>query len=381
VLEAKLNYIRIPDSVSSVFLKIINKETNSHLYKVYKISKGNGKFRTICAPKQELKDAQKWILKNIIYRFPKLFQQHDSSYGFRVNRNIIQAAQKHKHKDYVLSFDISNFFDNCCMSKIFYSLQSSNETKSIKISSDILNNNIPKNHQNLYSFMATMCSYSGKRPLSAIRIAPFPQGAPTSPALANCCLFNFDSQCDHYFNRPKVEQIKYISKALAYNSSFDDFVGSLDFINNINYTRYADDIVISFNSSTKLNIPLIRSGFERVIDYLLSSYVSNVGSKTMLNRKKSKVMAQHQQQNVLGIVLNEDQSVPRKYRDELRVQLHKYAAANSDYKEDSTLTGKLNWVKSINEKQYNSLVSFYNRKLNKYHRGESDEMQKPEMQG
>ena len=153
-------------------------------YTHHKISKGNGKYRHIYAPNELLKQKQNLILKNLYKIKP-----HPSNHGFIPGKSIVTNACHHIGRAYVLSVDIKNFFPSTTTDKLvkiidrFYPNQK---------------NNIPylvyKNH--------------------------IPQGAPTSPYLANFALYDFDEKLSRYL---------------------EEF--------NASYTRYADDITISFDNA------------------------------------------------------------------------------------------------------------------------------------
>merc|ERR1711975_142015 len=112
---------------------------------------------------------------------------HDCNHGFYPQRSIVTNAIKHENKKYVLSLDIENYFDN---------------TKTKKVEK-ILARFYPDYIEYLPRFL-----YKGS----------LPQGAPTSPWLANFALYDFDTVVTDYCD-----------------------------IHNITYTRYADDLTFSWN--------------------------------------------------------------------------------------------------------------------------------------
>ena len=111
-----------------------------------------------------------------------------------------------------------------------------------------------------------------------------PQGAPTSPALSNYVNKNMDRK---------------LAAAAAQRGAF--------------YTRYADDITFSFAeySRDKIHELLISTG--KILQYY--------GYR--LNDRKKRIIRQHRQQLVTGLVVNERVNLPRKTRRWLRAVKHR----------------------------------------------------------
>lgn len=81
-------------------------ELEPHIsYKIYKIKKSNGKFRTITAPNDNLKFFQKNIMLYL-----SQFSIHNSAHGFVSGRSIATNALPHIKKKFVLNIDLKNFF-------------------------------------------------------------------------------------------------------------------------------------------------------------------------------------------------------------------------------------------------------------------------------
>ena len=116
-----------------------------------------------------------------------------------------------------------------------------------------------------------------------------PQGAPTSPALSNIVMKNFD-----------------------------DIIGAWCKKRNISYTRYCDDLTFSadiplYNVYLKVKDMLLKRGFE-------------------LNEDKTKFITNSSSQRVTGLTVNEKVSIPRDYKKELRQEVYyaiEYGLADS----------------------------------------------------
>jgi len=107
-----------------------------------------------------------------------------------------------------------------------------------------------------------------------------PQGAPSSPVLSNLVCRKLDSRVSGYC----------VAKS-------------------IRYTRYADDLIFSGDR-----------GFEASLMCMLSRVIRESGFK--INHAKTRCFYPHQQQRVLGLVVNDKVSVPRRLRRQIRQCSH-----------------------------------------------------------
>lgn len=154
-------------------------------YKVYKIKKHNGNYRTIYSPNPMLKCIQKNILKNI------LEDQSISKYAKAYHKNISlkDNAKPHLNQKTIMKLDIIDFFEN-----IEYPL----------IYNTCFNNAYyPKSIGHLLTYL---CTYESR----------LPQGAPTSSYISNLVMKDFDEEIGKWCEE-----------------------------RNINYTRYSDDMTFS----------------------------------------------------------------------------------------------------------------------------------------
>lgn len=184
--------------------KIIDKAP--YLYRDRKIPKPNGGDRSISIPYSELKFIQEKILKEIFYnliKFPKYI------HGGIPGKSIITNAQPHINKQYVINFDIKNFFPSI---------------------------RIPKLRDLLCYFIVDRDFVEILIRLTTHNFC-LPQGAPTSPLLSNLPFLDFDKDIQHLCNK-----------------------------NHLSYTRYFDDITISGKHANKFVNKVIKiieqSGFQ-----------------------------------------------------------------------------------------------------------------------
>ena len=122
--------------------------------------------------------------------------------------------------------------------------------------------------------IARLCSYKGG----------LPQGAPTSAALSNIALFDFDQAMDEYASARGVK-----------------------------YTRYADDI--SFSGA---DAAVVKDAIA-----VAEKKLANLGLK--INESKTRIFGPSSRKVVTGVVVNEWAQPSRKQRRNLRAALHQAA--------------------------------------------------------
>ena len=156
-------------------------------YKIYKIKKRNGKYRTIYEPSSLLMHIQKQILNNILNN--KSISKYAKAYhkGISLKDNAIP----HINKDIILKLDIKDFFENISFINIY------NTCFPIEY--------FPKSVGMLLTYL---CTYDEH----------LTQGSPTSAYISNLVM-----------------------------KDFDESIGVWCENNNISYTRYSDDMTFSGN--------------------------------------------------------------------------------------------------------------------------------------
>lgn len=210
------------------YLKNLEKKIPSHYHKKTIIKKN--KARELLIPNFELKDVQRKILKNILnFKFPNYV------YGGVTGLSVIANARLHLSQKWVICLDIRNFFPSVHFKRIY------NNFISLSCYPDIANS------------LTHFVTYKHQ----------LPQGAPTSPAIANIVLYNLDKRI---FNLCKLEGFK--------------------------YSRYFDDITISGKNNPKSI--LNKCGL----------IISQEGFKLNRNPEKLRIMPATEKQIVTGLLVN-----------------------------------------------------------------------------
>jgi RNA-directed DNA polymerase len=263
-----------------------------YLYKTYEVTKKSGTKREIAQPARELKAIQSWILRNILDR---LFSSQHSK-GFDIGTSILENAAPHQGANYILTLDLENFFPSISAEKVFSVFHSVGYNKKIS------------------SILTNLCVFNGY----------LPQGAPTSPKLANLVCAKLDARI-HGYAGPK----------------------------GIIYTRYADDITLSSNTVQKLE----------KAQAFMGTIIANEGLK--INKAKTKLCGTKRQKKVTGLVISQGSvGIGREKMREIRAKIHYlFINKSSDY---SHVNGYLAFTNGVDKKSYTKLYNFIEKMKKKY---------------
>jgi retron-type reverse transcriptase len=232
--------IGIPKQVLTKFAY----SADSH-YKTFRVRKksGNG-YRTINAPSRKMKGIQRWISAFILRRIDLPV----NATAFQKGSSIVKNASPHKKKDFIMGIDLSDFFPSIGLNRIYGLFRS-------------------LGYNNDVSFVLTkLVSYRGC----------LPQGAPSSPDIANIVCRNLDAR-----------------------------LRGLATIKEWSYTRYCDDITISGSGGIGNHTLL-----------LIRSIIESEGFA--INKRKTRIIRSNRRQIVTGIVVNEKLNLPRTKRKRIR---------------------------------------------------------------
>ena len=217
------------------------------LYTTFTIPKHSGDPRVLSAPIPLLKQVQRRIL-HTVFAHQKF---SPACHGFRAKRSILTNARPHVGRPIVIRLDLKDFFPTINYGRVRELFREFN-VEGMEA-----------------AWLARLCTHEGR----------LPQGAPTSPAIANAVCFQMDARLLGLARSVKAR-----------------------------YTRYADDLTFSGPPEIVKILPLVRrivkeSGFE----------VS--AKKTFIQRRGSC-------QKVTGVVVNDRPNVPRWHRRMLRAIIH-----------------------------------------------------------
>ena len=233
--------------VSAKTLYAISNNLSKH-YRKAKLPKKSSGFRNLSVPDEVLKSIQRQISEVLLIHVP--VSRYAKAYRF--GSSTLRNAKHHVGKQMVLKLDILHFFDSIRYSTV----------KDIVFPEEI--------YAEPLRILLTMLCYHKDA---------LPQGAPSSPAITNIILYEFDEQIGQWCRE-----------------------------RNIAYTRYCDDMTFSGDFDPAEVIRFVRLELKKM--------------GFLLNEQKTRIQCPGQQQTVTGIVVNEKLSIPADYRRKLRQELH-----------------------------------------------------------
>lgn len=304
----------------SDFLSIDSEQIKKYIstcpyrYKTYRIPKRNGRgMRTIAQPAKELKYLQKLILSEYLLDLPV----HKSCTAYIKDTNIKDNALPHVKNKYLLKMDFKNFFPSITPHDLLMHIESHLEW-------DICNNDKLS--------IEKLFFYSQERK-SKLRLSI---GFPASPFISNTVMHEFDSKISDVCEE-----------------------------NEINYTRYADDISFSTNKKG------ILFGFDKIIEDILSECQY---PKIKINNKKSVFLSRKGNMHITGLVLSNDGKVSlgRKKKRYIKSLIFKYVNNNISDEDKAYLKGYLAFCWSVEPSFILRLGSKYGRNVMDAIRGIKD---------
>lgn len=306
------------------FLYLLSNRT-PEFYKIYRIPKKNGKFRTIEAPCAILKRIQQYILRFVLpdkislggTRCTKALQSlrrqdpeadvtrneitslMSAATAFEPGTSIKDNAENHCGQSVVIALDVKDFFPSLKYKRVLALFRKYTE------------------RENTAVMLAKLCTLYGH----------LPQGAVTSPHISNLLLHDLDFTLKLY---------------------------ALD--HGLEFTRYADDLTFSGNPDNGEISALIQTCRQELRK-----------SGLRLNNDKIKIMRKGMRQEVTGIVVNAKMNAPREDRRRLRQQMYylnkhwEHEWRKLDEHSLNVLLGKANFIWDLNRE--NPEIAEYRRQL------------------
>jgi hypothetical protein len=273
--------------------------------------KRSGAVRLIEAPKARLKALQRQILTEILNKVPP----HPAAHGFLKGRSIKTFAAPHAGKRVVVRMDLRDFFPTIGAARIQSFFRTAGYPESVAdLLAGICTNATPLDVWEKPGLDADRALLREARELYSR--PHLPQGAPTSPALANLCAYRVDCRL----------------AGLAGSVAAD-------------YSRYADDLAFSGNET-----------FEKRVERF-STHVAVILHEEgfAVHHRKTRIMRQGVRQHLAGLVTNDHVNIMRADFDLLKAILTNCARLGpSSQNRDghprfrTHLEGRVAFVKMIN---------------------------------
>ncbi|MGB0713548.1 MAG: reverse transcriptase family protein [Gammaproteobacteria bacterium] len=272
--------------------------------------------RLLEIPKPRLKALQRQILEDLLYRVPI----HDAAHGWRPQRSCVSAALPHCDRPVLLRLDLRHFFHAISFPRVrglFLMLGYPHDVATA---------------------LAGLCTHRTPTTINA-RLSPahrqqlrsrhLPQGAPSSPYLANLCCWRLDSR-----------------------------LAGLARSQGLNYTRYGDDMALSGPRA------LTRGG--EFFSTLVGAIALEEGFE--LNHRKTRCQTQASRQAFCGVVVNRHPNINRQDFDRLKAILtnclrHGPDSQNRDRHQDfrAHLAGRIAHIQQLNPQRGLKLRRLWDR--------------------
>lgn len=271
-------------------LRAIIKRAIENPYRVFRIRKrpsesGERRYRTICAPDPALLGVQRWIAEYILSRG----RTHSASTAYSKGSRLIAAAEPHCECRWLIKLDVKNFFESISEISAYRAFRRLGYQPLVafelsRLSTRLGSSTVLRRRKRWRK--DNMTQHQVIQAYKHSRMGHLPQGAPTSPMLANLAMVTFDEQLSVLAAR-----------------------------HGVTYTRYADDIALS----------TCQQNFNRSLAAKLIGQVYALMGKHGLspNRTKTRVVPPSGRKVVLGLLVDgKAPRLTREFKSALRMHLH-----------------------------------------------------------
>lgn len=287
-------------------------------YRYHLLRKPSGGRRLVEAPKERLKLIQRRILREILDRVPP----HDAAHGFRRGRSVATFAEPHCRQQLVLRMDLRHFFPSVGAARVAAIFRALGYSRPVGF------------------VLALLCTTRTPEEVidrarldvaavDRLRRRHLPQGAPTSPALANLASFGLDVR---------------LAAAAAGSAG--------------RYSRYADDLAFSGGGPFRRQA----SRFRRLVLRIAAD------EGFAIHWRKNRWMRPCQRQRLAGLVVNERARPARADYDRLKATLfncarHGPASQNRSGHPDfqAHLRGRVAWFRHTDPRRGDRLQALFDR--------------------
>lgn len=264
-----LNHLAHLTGVPYPFLhRTVSRTYRTEAYKLFQLRKPNvghsaDRFRWICAPSEDLLRVQRWINTHILSKV----EPHEASYAYDNRHGVLEAADLHCEAEWLIKLDLTNFFESILEPRVYelfrsFGYQPLVSFELARLCTRVRARGNPDQRFSKKTLPAGL-PYSGDP-----RIGHLPQGAATSPRIANLVMQSLDE-------------------------TLQDFALENDLV----YSRYADDLVFSS-----------KNAFDRskAIQYIKSINGCLIEEGFWLNDAKTKIVPPGARKIVLGLLVDGD---------------------------------------------------------------------------
>ena len=243
-------------------------DTTDH-YTRFEIPKRSGGVRLISSPKPAVRAAQDWVRNQILVHRPV----SPAATAFRPGMSILDNARPHTGAGVIVRIDVKDFFPSITFARVRGYFESLGYNGGVATVLALVTTDAPRARVTL----------DGQSRFVVVGERALPQGACTSPDLANLIVLGLDARL--------------IGLAAKLGWTF---------------TRYADDFILS-HSDQDANAAALVSSVTRI--------ANDEGFR--INTKKTRIMRKPNRQTVTGLLVGDDVRLTRQDLRRIRAFLHR----------------------------------------------------------
>jgi hypothetical protein len=288
------------------------------------VAKPGGRERLLEIPSPLLMRTQRKLLEVLLNHVPA----HPAAHGFCRGRSVVTNVSPHCGRTVVIRFDLTDFFPSVPVGRVFATFRTLGYPDTVaRLLGSLCTTALPGEAWSTGPNPAA----DGADHATRVRLNArhLPQGAPTSPMVANLVAFHLDRRL----------------------AGLAAAVGAT-------YTRYADDLTFSGGEDLRRSA----NRFARRVVLIAAEEGSTV------NRGKTRVLGRAGRQTVTGVVVNARPNIPRGEFDRFKAILtncvrHGPSGQNRERVPDfrAHLAGCISHVASVNPTRGRELWALYDR--------------------
>lgn len=276
-------------------------------YRYWQVPKRDG-VRMIEAPKPHLREIQRRLLRSVLDRVPP----HRAAQGFVPGTSTASFGWPHTDRPVVVRVDLRNCFSSIGIARVRAIFAAVGYDTTARVLAELCTTTTP---------VADLRGVD-HRLAALLRLRHLPQGAPTSPALANLVMRSMDRRIWGYAVR-----------------------------HGLRYTRYGDDLAISGDQTDP----------DQVL-WVVLRIIADEGFT--VHPDKTTIMYAHQRQHLAGLVVNDQPRVARRDYDNLRALLHNAVRTGAHAQNRSGhpdfrahVHGKIAWIGATSPRRRAALLA------------------------
>jgi RNA-directed DNA polymerase len=270
---------------------VVKRERLKEDYHVYPKQKSSGGQRWICVPAIEVRAVQNWIAAHILNSPGATARLSEASVAYSKGCSILHNAEQHAGAPWMVKIDIHNFFESVSERQVYWVFRKLGYSALLSFEMARICTRVAPPAVDRFRQRDVKWRWNEQNgglrhsaPYDASQSGHLPQGAPTSPMLSNLIAVKLDDQVT----------------AIA-----SEFGGV--------YTRYADDLIVSFSEGSRATCQALLQRIRHVLG----------DHGFVVNRKKTHILGPGARKTVTGLIVNDAQPrLKRQTKNHIEVALY-----------------------------------------------------------